>query len=69
MIRFTNFLTLVVGGMAAIQPVAAGNFAGLSARINLGPANFGAFERRQNNCGSVCNPVNGVISYGVSHAK
>lgn len=66
----------MVSGMAIIQPVAAGNPAGLSARINLGLANYDTFQRRQTTtpqppaeCASVCNSVNGIISSNVSHAK
>ena len=60
MIHFTTFFALVVGGMEAIQPAAAGVLA------NLPPS---MFQRRQGSapppppqCVSVCSSVTTVIN-------
>jgi hypothetical protein len=61
MIHLTTFFALVIGGMEAIQPAAAGVMPGLSANINT-------FQRRQNNpsvppqCATVCSSVTPVIA-------
>jgi hypothetical protein len=68
MIHFTTFFALVIGGMEAIQPAAAGVLlAGLSPRIDL--VLMKTFQRRQGTapptppqCATICNPVNSVIN-------
>lgn len=75
MIHFTTLLTLVVSGMEVVQPAAAKVLPGLTARIDLGPVDIGAFQRRQGipqvppQCVSICNPINSIIASGVSHAN
>lgn len=70
MVHFMTFLVLLVGG---IQPASV--LAGVTARIDL---DADAFQRRQTigggiqesaQCQLICNPINGILTSGVSHAN
>jgi len=65
MTRFATFLTLMVGGMEAVQPaVAAGVLsAGLTARMRLGLVGVYPFQSRQTpTCDSRCTPIIGTVA-------
>ena len=74
MARFTTFLTLVVGGMGAIQPTGVLVLAaGLTARIRLGLAGVDPFQRRQGiptvpTCDSPCTPIINTLASNASHS-